>query len=366
MERQWWRVLILGIVFAGLAATATEFRTGNTVTVPKGTTIADDLVTSGNTVIIDGRVANDLVAAGNTVTVNGAVGGDLIVAGGTVQVRGPVAGTVYVAGGTVEVHEAIRRNLVVAGGTVLMGADASVGRDLTVSGGTATVAGTVGRNVLASAGTLTLASTARITGDLTANTSTPQIQAGAVIGGTQRIQQPSHAKNAKGNTVAAWIGSRLFTALGLLLLGLLTIAAAPRFTRESQGMLAAHPWGSLLAGFLVLFLGPLALLILTVTLVGIPLALVLSWLWLAAILVGPVFVAILIGHAVLRRTENMYLALAAGVLILFLLRLIPIVNGIVSLAAFLLGVGALVLTLQARTAHPYLQRPEPPGPVEAV
>jgi hypothetical protein len=358
-----WRMLLV-VWCAGLLASATVYRTGNVVTVPAGTTIADDLLASGNTVTIDARVANDLVVAGNTVTVSGPVGGNLIVAGGTVQVRGPVAGTIYAAGGTVEVHGTAKRNMVVAGGTVVVGSDARVARDLTVTGGTTTVAGAVGRNVLASAGTLTVASTARIAGDLTASTGQPKVESGAVIGGQQVIKEPSKEK-AKGAGAAAWLMSRLFTAIGLFLLGLLTIAVAPRFTRETQGLLIVHPWGSLLAGFLTLVLGPLALLILLATIIGIPLALVLLWLWLAAVAVGPVFVAILIGHAVLRRTENLYAALGAGVLVLLLLRFIPVVSGIVSFFAFLFGLGALVLTLQARTAHPYFQRPEPPGPVAA-
>ncbi|OPZ85716.1 MAG: hypothetical protein BWY76_01293 [bacterium ADurb.Bin429] len=362
MRARWLVSLIL--LLAGLPLLALELRNGDTVTIPEGTTINDDLIVSGGTVRVDGAVASDLVVAGGNVRVNGRIGGNLIAAGGNVRVAGPVAGTIYAAGGTLDLESAAGRNLVVTGGTVTLGPEGSVARDIAVTGGQVVLAGTVARNVMVGAGNLTVEDTARIGGDLTGQASSREIAPGAVIEGATNLTQPTRGEKGKEFGVVGWFLWKLFTAVGLLLIGLLAIAGAPRFTREAITMIGEHPWGSLLAGLIVLFLTPLVILILFALVITIPLALLLLLLWLAALLVAPVFAVLRIGAWVWRRGANLYAALLLGVLIYFLVRLIPVLGDFVGFLVLVFGLGALALTLQARTASPLFHRPEPPGPVE--
>ncbi|HOF86560.1 MAG TPA: hypothetical protein PLZ36_00470 [Armatimonadota bacterium] len=362
MRARW---LVWLLLLAVVPALALELRNGDTVTIPAGTTITDDLVVSGGTVRVDGAVTNDLVVAGGNVRVNGSVGGNLIAAGGNVRVAGPVAGTIYAAGGTLELDGAVGRNLVVTGGTVTLGPESRVERDVAVSGGQVVLAGTVARHVLVGAGNLTVEDTARIGGDLTGQAPAPEIAPGAVIAGETRLTEPAKRDGRRPGFLglALW---RVFTTLGLLLLGLLTIVAAPRVTREAVTMIAAHPWGTLLAGLIALFLTPLLILVLVAFIITIPLAILLLLFWLIALMVAPVFAVIRIGAWLWRRSGSLYAALLIGVLVYFLVRLIPVLGDLVGILVLVFGLGALALTLQARTASPLFRRPEPPGPVEAA
>jgi cytoskeletal protein CcmA (bactofilin family) len=354
------RVWIIGLLTLLLApGWALVMRQGDTVTIAAGETIADDVLVAGGTVRVEGAIDGDLVVAGGTVTVNGAVQRNLIVAGGTVIVHGPVAGTVYAAGGTLDLNSTIGRNLVMAGGNITAGADTRVARDAVLNGGQLVLAGTVVRNVLVSAGSLTVEKTARIGGNLTGQAPSPKIDPGATIGGTTNLSEPVSKQDGKKGLAGLFIW-RLLSAIGLLILGLVTVAAVPRFTREAITMIAEHPWATLLAGLIVLLLTPLVMLIL---LIVPPLSLLLFLLYLVALLVAPVFAVVRIGAWVWRRTGSLYPMLLIGVGIYFLVRLIPILGDLVGLLALLYGLGTLALTLQARTARPLFHRPEPPGPV---
>lgn len=336
-----------------------ELRHGSTLTIPAGTTINDDVLVSGGTVRVDGAIQGDLVLAGGNVQVNGAVGRDLIIAGGNVLVSGPVSGSVYAAGGTVDLHGTIDRNLVVCGGNITAGPDSTVGRDAVMNGGQLVLAGKVTRNVLVSAGNLAVESTARIGGNLTGQAPSPKIDPGAVIGGaTNLAEAPSPGAPRRG--FVAQIIWRLLTVLGMLFIGLVTIAAAPRFTREAVSMVSEHPWGTLLSGLVALLLTPIAIVILFIV---PPLAVLLLLIYLAALLVAPIFAVARIGGWMWQRTGSLYPMLLLGLLVYLLLRLIPILSGLAGFLALLFGLGTLLLTLQARTASPFFHRLEPPGPV---
>src|SRR5688500_7385591 len=96
--------LVLTLVF-GLAGTvlAVEIRGGETVTIGKDEVIDDDLVVTGQTVLIDGVINGDLLAAGSRVVINGRVNGSLMMAGQLLELNGQVGGSVYSAGAALTV-----------------------------------------------------------------------------------------------------------------------------------------------------------------------------------------------------------------------------------------------------------------------
>lgn len=348
-----WLVVCLGI-FLALPAAAVVLRSGDNLVIPAGETIDDDLVISGGNVRVLGTVNGDLVAAGGNVFVEGRVRNNLIVAGGTVDITGPVGGSVYAGAGTLNSSSTVGRNFVAGAGTFNARGGSRVGRDLAVGAGTANVAGTIARDVQAGAGTLNIEDGARIGGDLIASTNDPRIAPGAVIVGERTIRaQPADGKDRRGAALLAAFFWRLFTTLGLLLIGLLTIALFPRATAETTSLLRARPWASMLAGLILLIVVPIAAVIIMVTIIGIPLGVILLMLYFIAVFVAPLFAAIVLGYLIWRKPGgSLYLALLIGVGVYFVLRLIPFLGGLVGLVALLAGLGALVLALQARRGHP--------------
>ena len=352
------RILILVLILAlALPSLAVELRHGRqTIVIPKGQVIADDLVVTGTALQMDGTVNGDLVVAANSVRIHGPVMGDLIVAGGRVSIDQPVTGSVYVAGGTVDMNASVGRNVLVTGGTVNIDSGTDIARDLVVSGGRVTLAGAVGRNLRARARWLTLTSSAVIHGDLLAMTNRPDIMPGAIISGRQQIGAPRW-RHGGHLMVLWWFVSHIYMGLALFIVGAIFLALAPRLTSETVGVVRTHPWASLLTGFIFLVVIPAAAIIAAMLLLGIPLALIMAGIYGTLLFLSPIFVAMLVGQRLLRRpldAGGSYAGLFLGIVLLILLRLIPVLGGLVLFIITLLGLGALFLAWQSRAKHPLL------------
>jgi cytoskeletal protein CcmA (bactofilin family) len=359
------------LALAPAAAQAADFRQGSEVTVPAGTTVADDLYAGGGSVRVDGTIAGSLIAAGATVDVTGTVQRDVMVTGGTVTISGPVMGSVRMAGGTLRLSGPVTEDVVAAGGTLDVAPGTTIGRDLVVTGGTATVAGQVGRDLTAGAGTLDLRGSVvrNVKADVTnlrlesgasvggnvdyASDNNAQIDSGATVAGTVThspanfTHQPSAAQRAV-DTFIGWL--RL--VVGLFVLGLLVVLPFGAFSRLASDAVGREPLPSLGLGLAVLVGVPIAALIVFVLGLlagGWPLALAALALLAMAAAVGYVLASLFVGRAALRLLgqpeAQPLLGLLVGLLVLTALGLIPFLGGLIDLVATVVGVGALTLTL---------------------
>ncbi len=155
--------LTLGLVLAlvlGLTGTAlaVEFRGGDTVTIGKDEVIDDDLLVTGETVIVNGVINGDLLAAGRKVVINGQVNGSLMMAGQLLELNGQVGGTVYSTGAAITVgpQATVARNLLFGGYSYTAAPGSVINRDNLIGGYQAILKGEVKRNLLASLGALEL------------------------------------------------------------------------------------------------------------------------------------------------------------------------------------------------------------------
>ena len=107
---------------------AHELRHGD-MTVPKGETLRGDLAATG-AVVVDGVVDGDCASLGGSVTVNGEVRGDVAAMGGPVHVSGKVRGDMAAVGGDVTLDS----NAEVDGDVSLLGGKLNKAEGATVKG----------------------------------------------------------------------------------------------------------------------------------------------------------------------------------------------------------------------------------------
>lgn len=361
-------MLISGTAFAG----AQSFRSGNNVTTPSNKKINETLFAAGRTVNIDSEVFGDVFCAGQNITVSGAVHGDVVCAGQTVNVSGTVDGDVRLAGQNVTLGAKVAGNATITTQSFVLestgkiGGDASiagtdttlngeVGRDLAVGGSQVTVSSLVGRNVQASANNLTLSSSAKVNGNI-ALTSHNNIHkdSGAVVSGkitrTEPKEQPSKSKHgAIFGFGLAWF---LYCFLAMLATAMVLVLLFPRLFQGVTDQAMPRPWMALLTGVAASILVPVLGVIIAITIIGIPLAMLLALVWLViCFLSGPAF-AYYIGRLILRRSTHALLIMLVGAAVLLVLYFIPILGILAILAAFWIGTGMLVLELFNRTPSP--------------
>ena len=230
--------------------------------------------------------------------------------------------------------------------------------DLVVVDGRLRISGTVAGDVVTVADRATLAPGARVGGDLVYGDKRPVVPAGATVAGDiDRVNVDEFADPAGFiGAIAIWIAVTVSAlVLGLLLLWLAPRALEAAFEAASTSLGATIGWG------LLLFFGlPILAVIALVTLVGIPLGVALLLALLPLYAIGYTTGAWLLGRRLVGPPRGRLLAFLAGLAILRVLAIIPIVGGIVWFAATVVGLGALlVATWRARRDYPERAHPAP-------
>jgi cytoskeletal protein CcmA (bactofilin family) len=333
--------------------------------------VAGDAFLAGGSVATAGEVRGDLLAVGGDVSIGGSVGDDIHAAGGDVKVDAIVSGNARLAGGDVSVGPAttIGGSLSMTGGQLDFLGD--VQGDLRASGGEINVDGSVRGNAEVEAERVEIGPGTRIGGKLIVRSpSEPTVPSGAQIAGgveyhqtdTPLSGQDDFEHGARG--VAHGVGSFLWV-LGVFIAGTLFTLAFPAYSARAADWIGREPLKSLALGFVILVCVPVLAVALLITIIGIPLAMVLMMLYVLLMFLGWVTAALYLcrkGLDLTRGTQpvstGMRLgALLAAVLALWLLGKVPVVGGWVTLAALLLGIGALVWQGWPRRADPRLGAP---------
>lgn len=333
------------------------------VTVPAGEVIETDYFAAGEIVEISGTVKGDVYIAAGEVLVDGTVDGDLLAAGGTVKLLGTVSQDVRVVGGEVTVSGLIGRNVTLAGGTVELTNTATVQGGLVAAGGNVSLAGPVEGYVKIAAGNLTvsnrvggkldaavgemrLTSRAVIAGDLTyLSDKEASVDELAQVAGHVTWNRPSEEMRP-GMDLGAGLVFKLLSFVSTLIVGLLLIGIFPHFSGTTVSTLRKRPWASLGLGFAVFAAGPIVLLIIAVTVVGIPLALILLALYLISLYLAKIFVISWAGTSILQRwgkEERTFRAFFTGLILYFLITLVPFLGGLIALFVIFFGLGAAVI-----------------------
>jgi len=293
-----------------------------------------------------GPVAGDLYAAGCPISVDRPVGKDVVVAGCDINVTGEVGDDLRAAGGQVTLDGKVSGEAIVAGG-----------KDLKIYAGKITIQGEVEGDTRVMAREIEMRPGAKIKGNLS-YASRDEIKmdpTAQVIGKITREPTPKGWREER-RWEPRHYGFRVVRLLGLIAAGALMLLLFPAFTPAAQLNVGTAAWKSLGLGTAVVFAGPLVVLMLLITVIGIPIALVLLAAYGILCLIGYLTAAHFIGERIaqpLRKGAETSTAwrigmLAIALILLALIRMIPLAGGLVALLALLFGAGATVLQLFRR------------------
>jgi hypothetical protein len=348
-------VVILAVALASLWAAAPaqqselggKVRSGREVVIPAGETVQGDLIASGGSVRIDGRVDGDLVASAGQVTVAGTVTGDVLAGAGSTTVSGEVGGDLRAGTGQARIEGRVGEDVALGAGQATVASGAQIGGDLVFGAGRMQMDGAVAGSVLGSATNYTR---------------------GGSVGGSERVNL-DQAEEEQEPTLADRIVDALRRYVSILVVGVLLLWLLPRMLRGAADTVRGRPlvsFGVGLLGFIAVVLA-LGLLVLVTVLVAVVLALlglgsltgltVFAGLLVAAVVVFLLFLAmafaaqatvgLALGRLLVRGADRSFPsrlgALALGVLVVVLVAAIPVVGGWLEVLLVLLGLGALLL-----------------------
>jgi hypothetical protein len=370
------------IVALGLVATpAVVYGVNNdetkVITIDQNEVISETYFGSADEVNIAGTINGDAYISGGNIDFTGIVNGDLIVAGGNVTISGTVSDDVRAAGGQVLIDGAVGKNITVAGGNVTLDSGTDIGAgvvaaggnvvlnapipgSLYVGGGSVRINSSVGQNVTAAGGQITLGSAAQIGNNLTywSENALAQQEGSQVGGQVSRQTKPEwkatpgdereiEPAEAAGIITGAAITFLILQILSSFIIGFLLLHFFPVYAARTVAIIEKKPWLTIGIGFLALIIGPIAAVILFITVIGIPLGFILLAAYFIALYIAHIYAALFLGKKIFgyakKEVADIW-SLLTGIVILAVIGLIPVIGGLTTFVVLLVGLGGLLLS----------------------
>ncbi len=353
-------IIVLFSVLVSKPANAAEFHFNN-YTLAQDQTINDDLYITTTNTEVNGLVNGDLVIFAKTATVTGTISGDVYIAAQTIVFKGNVYGNVYLAGENITINGNVKENLDVIGATVV--ADSQVEKDFFGIANNLQLRGTVGDDARFIGSSVYTKAT--VGGDLISLSNSADTKDSIVRGNTytfdsikaiakqQGVDWDAKATEIKEDTTQSnWsntIFGALFSFVSMGLVGYLMIMAAPIKTGKILAKITGSSKDlvfSFLIGLLVLVAAPLAFILLCLSFVGLPLALLVFGILLFLTFFGRLWVEVAFGQEILDLCKvkgyRPFKSLAIGRLISVIINLVPVIGFIYSLVLMSIATGAFI------------------------
>lgn len=332
------------------------------------------LFAAGATVETNERITTDAFVGGNRVVVKDVMEDDLFVAASHVTVAGTVEGSLRAAGATVIVDDEVDGNALLIGSTVWIKKDARMHGNVNILADTVIVDGEVDGKVGIAGSEVTLNGIFRdeveVEGDRVAVDSDSRFSAPAQVHsyelaiehgvlGQEHLTQTGDggvmpATDNNGGITATWVWWHLSSLVGALVVGILLILIAPRWVRHVGHTMHTQKHATWKNGLIFFLATPTALVLLLMTIIGAPLALLGSFLYLVLLGLGQLFTGMMLGLLLLRDDHEMskkneytnrrkvVTQFSLGYSALFIISLVPIVGTCVTLLAAIWGAGGIV------------------------
>lgn len=334
-----------------------------------------DVWAAGAVVSVRGTVSHELTAAGAEIDVDVTTKGDSRLAGAIVSVKGNVGKDLYVAGARLNVDARVGGALTAGGARLIIGSQSEIAGPMRLAGADVVFAGSsrgsaeiygdavqidgsIGGNLLVRARSVTIGKTAVLEGDAVFETlNDPDIEEGATLHGRQTVTLPRPGPRETLSVAKALAAVVVFGTGAGLILGLILLVAARQIVEQTIVQIRDAPFRSLLIGLVVAILVPLIAVALMATVIGMPIGLLTLLAFPLLLLVAWVVPAFAIADRLFNRDRaarsfgGRLLLLLAGLIVVTLIGIVPVLGILVWLLVVLLGLGALWQAFRVRPSQ---------------
>jgi len=348
---------------------------GQTVTI--NAPIRGDLVVAGGTVVINDSVTMDVLVAGGNVTINGYVGDDVRCGAGSLAITGQVRGDVMVSGGEVVLKNGsdLNGNLIAAGGDLEI--DGVINGNARVTGGVVNLHGIIDGSADIKAETMSIAGTIRGDAILAANTIivAPMAEFDKTIGfwnddhsliiptdvphGAVTFDNTLEVRSGRWELLGFASALILIWYLGtaLVMIWLLEYLFSNTFSKAAKIVLNQSV-RSMGYGFLFFVGVPLICVVLSVTVLAIPIAVILGIAYIVLIILATAITSIIISNWLNEVYYKSQWQIARIILVSFgvfvilkLLTLTPIIGPIIMGLMICMAFGAILINTRKNFAE---------------
>jgi len=294
--------------------------------------------------LIDKPIVGDLMVAGKELKIVTDISGDVYVAGGEVEIDGNIAGNLIVVGGEVKVLGKVVKNLIMAGGKLEVGELAEIGGYTLTGGQEISLLGKFMGPVKLGAKSLLVGQKAIINGNLEADVTSSEISSDSKIVGEKniKIHEVKNPEIEKNQFKKIGYAGKFISFLSKLLVLLVFVKLFGK--KMSHINIKNSFWANIGLGLMILIVAPFVMLILAITVIGLPLSLILLVIYLLSLYLSTIITSVVVGKYIFVKNkfkENIYLQSIVGLLVISLLGLIPVVGGLTKFTVVLFGIGII-------------------------
>lgn len=341
--------------------------------VTENETINESLIISAENVQIDGHVNGDVYCAGKSVTISGFVDGDVICGAQTIIISGIVNGNLRAGAQTITISGLIEKNGTIGAQTIsvykegqiigelIAGAqtisvDGTIGKKLTIGAQSATLNGPIEQNVVAQVESLTIGEQADIKGTIeyTSHKEVVSHPNAKIIGKISRTEPTKEQENTTPKEVKNWQNQttetvkNIFTEIiSYLAVSTLLILIMKKTLELWINNVKNSPGASIGIGCLTYTIVPTLCIVLLITIIGIPAAILIGVIQIAIFFASRTILALAIGKQLApkiwhKQKDNPYAFALIGVPVAWIIFSLPIIGWISSGIAVLWGTGIII------------------------
>jgi len=361
-------VMLMALLVVPMTTQAKDSMDEN-IFIPQDRVIEGNYFKAGNSFDLSGTMEKDVYVVGNIITIDGTIKGDFIGAGNTLRINGIVEGSVRFAGSNIIINGEVGENVMVVSNTLIMNNDSKVGwelmaagsmmelngdigGDVKVAGAVVSVDGTIDGNLYTESAQLSMKDEADVTGTLSYLSETDySLIEGAVIGGEISIVEAKYAQKADfdfGQLKKVLMFVMLMSFLSALLIAILMAGFMPKRLHEVADEINSDFGRHFGLGLLFVIATPIICFLLMLTVIGIPLAVIVLVMYFVILYLAKIFFSLAMMKMILKwfkqkKEWHIMLMMLVGLLIFFIIRMIPIVGWVIGLLASTTAFSALMV-----------------------
>lgn len=323
---------------------------------------ADNLDSASNYIAFDQdvnvskEVLGDIYSAGKRVTVKENVDGDVIAFGETIDISSDeLNGNIRCGAQTLNINSKDVKNITsfaqyvninentTAKGVYLSGESINFKgscEGFYATGDTIIINGKINGDLNVTCDELIIADNGEITGDIEVQSpKEPIINSNVTMDDIKYTKIENSASEKELNTLVGF--GTLISILASLIFGIVLYSIFKKFFMNSDELLVREPLPIVIGGMASFILVPIISLLLFFTVIALPLGIVSLIMYFILVYLSPVIMGIILGRIILK-DKNPYLQLAAGILIIRVLTLLPMIGGFIWVVSGMITQGLIV------------------------
>lgn len=330
-----------------------------TVELAKNEIVNDDLIIGAKKVILNNTINGDVFVGAEETTINGIVNGNLHIGSGNVSLKGQVKGNVYIGSGSVIINEStIGGSLLIGAGSAVIDNKSLIKGSVFAGVGSITLDSKINRNLYLGAGNASIQDNTKVGMDLyyvynesdnKINISNKAIIVGNTHSQKYNVDTKTDTQVVKKQFKSFKLAAKFMSFVSTLIIGFIFLKLFKKYFTESSLVLSQQSWKSLGIGFLVFITFFPAILILLISMVGIPLIGVSFLILFLFIYLSKFVVSLSLGNMIAKKFNwnklHSFWIFTLGLLAFYLLKAVPVAGGLISFLAVTVGFGALTINL---------------------